>query len=60
MEIAKKQIEDVFIAWNKKVLENESQFNMEAVTEENVESYSKDQAEYFVKVFEELNGHGLR
>jgi len=54
MEITKEQIKEVFIKWNKNCLENPEVYNQDIPTMENVEQYSSDQAEDFVKVYDEL------
>ena len=54
MEITKEQIKAVFTKWNKNCLENPEVYNQANPTLENVEKYSGDQAEDFVKVYDEL------
>lgn len=55
MKLSEEQLKAVFVKWNTENLENPQNVNNEAVTLENVESYSKDQSDDFVKHFKELN-----
>ena len=58
MEVTFEKVKAVFVKWNKDVLDDPDRFNQEEVTDSNLESYSEDQANDFIKRLTELSEKG--
>lgn len=55
MEISVEQIKEVYKSWNADLIDTPENFQPQLADKENIEQYSEEQANEFVRIFKKLN-----